>query len=92
MRMNAQDQTPVSPGTFRRCVVCPVGAAAYRNKSTRNPLGLRAAGERGGCARATGTDVKVRAVCRGEALPDVFCRSFQKVSDFFMLSRAYAEI
>ena len=38
MRMNAQDQTPVSLGTFGRCVVCPVGAPAYRNKSTQTPL------------------------------------------------------
>jgi len=57
MRMNAQDQTPVSLGTFGRCVVCPVGAPAYRNKSTRNPFvsgELRAAGKCGGCARTAG--------------------------------------
>ena len=29
--MTAQDQTPVSPETFGKCVVCSVGA--YRNKA-----------------------------------------------------------
>ena len=42
--------------------------------------GFRAAGECGGCARTAGTGVGVRAVGRVEALPDVFCRSFQKCS------------
>jgi len=33
--MNALDQTPVSPGTSGRCVVCPVGASAYRVEGTQ---------------------------------------------------------
>ena len=71
MRMNALDQTPVSPGTFGRCVVCSVGAAEYRDESTPDTSGLRAAGNCGRRARTAGTGVKVRAVCRsdGRAVP-----------------------
>ena len=71
-----------------RCVVSPIGAAAYRNVGgTRDPFTsgvLRAAGGCGGCARTAGTDVKVRAVCNVEALPDVLCKEFPKVYDTFL--------
>ena len=67
--------------------MCPVGAVAYRNEGTRNPFTsgeFRAAGDCGRRARAAGTDVKVRAVCNVEALPDVFYKEPQKVYDTFL--------
>jgi len=48
------------------------------------PESSGAAGNCGRRARAAGTDVKVRAVCNVEALPDVFYKEPQKVYDTFL--------